>query len=127
LTASPYTTRFRSIRTIAAEDHMVRGLRRQHPLERLGLVVLVPEDENLPVIGTALRQAVCRSDDDGHTLSFFHVSRIDQHASGRRNPELLVHVALLLLRRAESLRVHTAIRSEEHTSELQSRDNLVCR
>src|SRR5690606_23483939 len=38
------------------------------------------------------------------------------HASGKELPELF-----------DSIREHLALRSEEHTSELQSRENLVCR
>src|SRR5256885_7217161 len=57
---------------------------------------------------------------NGLEQSFGSVRRSERRATGRRGavPGLVVHGAV---------RVQAALRSEEHTSELQSPCNLVCR
>src|SRR5690606_40808950 len=71
-----------------------------------------------------IRQAVKRLLDNADALAHFlnadHVTVVHVAVLADRNIELKVLIAAVRHRLAD-------VRSEEHTSELQSRENLVCR
>src|SRR5439155_3506534 len=100
----------------------------------LFLTLLRPPTSTLFPYTTLFRSATERRIEHGQRNAGDHQCGRQQEYRGEdcaevsRAPHALFHPLHLLLARLEAERLHRlALRSEEHTSELQSRGHLVCR